>query len=148
MKQISIWVLFVSFFLITHMENSVDDGVKAVLIEFLTGLSNNNGQPDPSFGWNLSSDPCKDKWKGVNCDDKTNGFVRKLVLDNSSLSGFLNANALCNMPSLAATLKVLNFTLNNIGGGIQADIANCKQLTHLLLGGNQFAGNLPDSLAV
>ena len=63
----------------------------------LQDLSNNNGQPDPSFDRNLSSDPCNDKWKGVICDDKTNSSVRKLVIDNSSLSGFLNASALCNV---------------------------------------------------
>ncbi|XWS40770.1 hypothetical protein CRYUN_Cryun17cG0024100 [Craigia yunnanensis] len=148
MKQISIWVLSVSFFLITHGANSVDDEARASLVEFLAGLSNNNGQPNPSFGWNLSSDPCKHKWKGVICDNKTGNFVIKLVFHNSSLSGFLNASALCNVQSLAASLKVLNLILNNIGGGIQADIANCKQLTGLLLGGNQFSGNLPESLAM
>ncbi|XVF60352.1 hypothetical protein PTKIN_Ptkin08bG0038100 [Pterospermum kingtungense] len=148
MKQISIWVISVSFFLIIHLTNSVDDEARASLIQFLADLSNNNGQPDPSFGWDSSSGPCNDKWKGVICDDKTNSFVKKLLLDNSSLSGFLNATALCNVQSLAASLTVLKLTLNNIGGVIKSDIANCKNLTILLLGQNQFSGNLPDSLAM
>ncbi|XVF16463.1 hypothetical protein REPUB_Repub10bG0032900 [Reevesia pubescens] len=136
MKQISIWVLSVSFFLITQVANSVDDGTRASLVEFLTGLSNNNGQPDPSFDWNLPSDPCKDNWKGVICDDKNNSLV------------ILHVTALCNVQSLAVSLHVLNLTLNNISGEIQSDIVNCKQLTRLLLGGNQFSGNVPDSLAM
>ncbi|XVF58107.1 hypothetical protein PTKIN_Ptkin07bG0036100 [Pterospermum kingtungense] len=148
MEQITIWVLFVSFFIIIHMASSVDNGTRFALVQILTGLSNNNGQPDPSFEWNLSSDPCKDNWKGVTCDDKTNSFVSKLFFNNSNLSGFLNASALCNEQSLAASLKVLNFNLNSIGGVIQSDIASCKNLTHLFLGGNQFSGNLPGSLAM
>ncbi|XVE67959.1 hypothetical protein DITRI_Ditri09bG0029800 [Diplodiscus trichospermus] len=148
MKQMSIWVLFVSFVLIIHVANSVDDDARDSLVQFLAGLSNNNGQPDPSFGWNSTSDPCKDSWKGVACDDKTNSTVRKIVLENSSFSGFLNATALCNVSSLVASLSVLNLGLNNISGVIQSDIANCKQLTKLLLGQNQFTGNLPDSLAM
>ncbi|XVE83924.1 hypothetical protein DITRI_Ditri16bG0127500 [Diplodiscus trichospermus] len=101
------------------MANSVDDGARTALVECLAGLSNNNGQPDLSSGWNLSSDPC-----------------------------FLNASALCNVQSLATNPNVLNFDMNNNGGEIQSDISNCNWLTHLLLSGNQFTGNLPDSLAM
>ncbi|OMP06660.1 hypothetical protein CCACVL1_01483 [Corchorus capsularis] len=147
MKQISIWVVLVSFFLVTHLAYSVDDNVRQSLVEFLKGMSS-NGQIDPSFGWNLTSDPCKDNWKGVTCDNKTNNFVKKLTLDNSSLSGFLDASTLCNLDSIASSLNVLNLTLNKIGGVIQADLGNCKQLTRLSLGGNQFSGNLPGSLAM
>lgn len=148
MKQISIWVLSVSFVLITHVTNSVDDGARDSLVEFYKQLSNNNIPPDPSFGWNSTSDPCKNQWKGVICDHNTNSVVKRIVFDNFSLSGFVNASALCNVQSLAASLNVINLILNNIGGAIQADIANCKQLTRLLLGGNQFSGNLPGSLAM
>ncbi|XVF14132.1 hypothetical protein REPUB_Repub09cG0031000 [Reevesia pubescens] len=148
MKQISIWVLSVLFFLIIHVTYSVDDEARASLVEFFSGLSNNKGQPDPSFGWNLTSDPCTDKWKGVTCDNKTHSLVKKIVFDNSNLLGFLNFTALCNVQSLSGSLNVLNLNLNNIGGEIQADIGNCKQLTHLILGGNQLFGNLPDSLGM
>ncbi|GMY13434.1 probable inactive receptor kinase At2g26730 [Fagus crenata] len=49
---------------------------------------------------------------------------------------------------LAASITALFLVGNNIGGGIPAEIANCKQLTHLHLSGNQFSGSLPNSLAM
>ncbi|KAK8673534.1 hypothetical protein V6N13_111863 [Hibiscus sabdariffa] len=148
MEKISIWLLFVSLFLVIHVADSVDDAARDALVTFYTGLSNNNGRSDPNFGWNSSSDPCKDKWKGVDCDAKTNSLVKKIEFYNSGLSGFLNATALCNVDSIAASLNLLNLSLNNIGGEIQADIVKCKQLTRLFLGGNQFTGKLPDSMAM
>ncbi|GMI68415.1 hypothetical protein like AT2G26730 [Hibiscus trionum] len=148
MEKISIWLLFVPLFLVIHVADSVDDAARDSLVTFFTGLSNNNGSPDPNIGWNSSSDPCRDKWKGVDCDTKTNSLVKKIVFYNSGLSGFLNATALCNVGSIAASLNLLNLSLNSIGGEIQADIANCKQLTRLFLGGNQFTGKLPDSMAM
>ncbi|XP_039016849.1 probable inactive receptor kinase At2g26730 [Hibiscus syriacus] len=148
MEKIPIWVLFVSLFLVIHVTDSVDDADRDSLVTFFTGLSNNNAQSDPNIGWNSSSDPCRNKWKGVVCDNKTNSMVKKIVLDNSSLSGFLNVTAICNVDSIAASLNLLNLSLNNIGGEIQADIVKCKQLTRLFLGGNQFTGKLPDSMAM
>ncbi|XVF14133.1 hypothetical protein REPUB_Repub09cG0031100 [Reevesia pubescens] len=149
MTQISIWVFSVSFFLITHLTNSVDDGARASLVEFFSGLSTTMANQIRVWvgNWNLSSDPCTDKWKGVACDNKANSLVKKIVFDNSNLSGFLNFSAIFNVQSLAGSLNVLNLNMNNIGGEIQADIGNCKQLTRLILDGNQFFGNLPVSLA-
>ncbi|KAL4378673.1 hypothetical protein GQ457_02G011670 [Hibiscus cannabinus] len=148
MEKISIWLLFVSLFLVIHVADSVDDAARDALVTFYTGLSNNNRPSDLNFGWNSSSDPCRDKWKGVDCDAKTNSLVKKIEFYNSGLSGFLNATALCNVDSIAASLNLLNLSLNNIGGEIQADIVKCKQLTRLFLGGNQFTGKLPDSMAM
>ncbi|KAK8653322.1 hypothetical protein V6N13_127329 [Hibiscus sabdariffa] len=148
MEKISIWFLFVSLFLIIHVTDSVDDAARDSLVTLFTGLSNTNGPTDPSIGWNSSSDPCRDEWKGVSCDGKTNSLVKQIVFGNSSLSGFLNATALCGVDYIAASLNLLNLSLNNIGGEIQADIAKCKQLTRLFLGGKQFTGKLPDSMAM
>ncbi|XP_038996975.1 probable inactive receptor kinase At2g26730 [Hibiscus syriacus] len=148
MEKIPIWVLFVSLFLLIHVTDSVDDAARDSLVTFFTGLSNNNARYDPNIGWNSSSDPCRDKWKGVACDNKTNSLVKKIVLDNSSLSGVLNVTAICNVGSIAASLNLLSLSLNNIGGEIKADIVKCKQLTRLFLGGNQFTGKLPDSMAM
>ncbi|KAE8691541.1 RING/U-box superfamily protein isoform 1 [Hibiscus syriacus] len=124
-----------------------DDAARDSLVTFFTGLSNNNARFDPNICWNSSSDPCRDKWKGIACDNKTNSLVKKTVLDNSSLSGVLNVAAICNVGSIAASLNLLNLSLNNIGGEIQADIVKCKQLTRLFLGGNQFTGKLPNSMS-
>ncbi|KAM3761508.1 hypothetical protein ACB098_01G273300 [Castanea mollissima] len=126
MNQVSIWVIFISFFLRLHMTNSVEEEVKTSFISFLAKLSNNNAQLGVSLGWNSSLDPCTNHWRGVSCDQK-NTSVTKL---------------------LAASIAALFFNRNNIGGGISAEFENCKQFTHLCLSGNQFSGSLPNSFAM
>lgn len=124
------------------MTSSVEDEVKHSLISFLTQLSNNN-----SLGWNPTSDPCKDHWHGVVCD-RRNASVTKLHLEMLNLSGTLDAASLCGTQTLAASLSILLLDGNNIGGGIPAQISNCRQLTRLQVSGNLLSGSLPYSLAM
>jgi hypothetical protein len=146
MNRVSIWVIFISLFLLLHKTNSVEEVIRNSLISFLTKLSNNNGQPDLILGWNSSLDPCKDNWHGVRCD-RFNISVTKLVLDRLNLSGTLDATSLCG-GRLAASLTALFLGGNNIGGEIPAEISKCKQLAFIEVSGNQFYGNLPSSLAM
>ncbi|KAF5479557.1 hypothetical protein F2P56_000367 [Juglans regia] len=147
MNRVSIWVIFFSFFLILHMTNSVEDEVKNSLIDFLSKLSNNNVDPGLNLLWNSTTDPCKDQWPGVFCDSR-NASVTKLLLSTLNLNGSLDITSLCNTESLAASLNVLALDGNSIGGGIPAEISNCRQLTRLHLSGNQLSGSLPSSLAM
>ncbi|KAK9286321.1 hypothetical protein L1049_014711 [Liquidambar formosana] len=146
MTQFPFWVLFISFCLLLNVTNSAEEELKQSMINFLGKLSNKSGQPDPSFGWNMTSDPCKNLWKGVVCDSQSI-YVTRIILDGFNLSGILHANSLCSGQTLAEHLSVLCLSDNNIGGEIPAEIANCKQLTHLYISGNQFSGDLPDSLS-
>lgn len=129
------------------MTNSVEEEVKTSLIGFLAKLSNNNAQLGVSLGWNSFLDPCTNHWLGVSCDQK-NTSVTKLVLISINLNGILDATSLCGTRALAASIAALFVDGNNIGGGISAEFANCKQLTHLYLSGNQFSGSLPNSFAM
>ncbi|XP_015573618.2 probable inactive receptor kinase At2g26730 [Ricinus communis] len=149
MKQTPICVIFISLALLFHSTNSaVEEGVKASLIKFLAKLNGTNAQPDPSFGWNNATDPCQGGWKGVICDTQTNSSVRRIYLNQSSLSGVFDAASLCNVPPLASSLVHIKLDQNNIGGQLPAEIVNCKNLNRLLIRHNQFSGNLPDSLAM
>ncbi|KAG8635050.1 hypothetical protein MANES_17G123500v8 [Manihot esculenta] len=146
MKQIPIWVLFISFCLLLHATNSeVEEVVKRSLINFLAKL--NGGQPNPSFGWTNDTDPCKDNWKGVICDRQTKTFVRRIYLSQTNLSGVFDAASLCNVPPLAKSLIHIKLDQNSIVGELPAEISNCRNLVYLLLGRNRFHGNLPDALA-
>lgn len=146
MNRVSIWVIFISLFLVLHLTNSVDEEIRNSLISFLTKLSNNNGQPDLILGWNSSFDPCKNSWHGVRCD-RRNTSVTKLFLGRLNLNGTFDATSLCG-GRLAASLTILSLDGNNIGGGIPDEISKCKQLTYMEVSGNQFSGNLPNSLAM
>ncbi|XP_023550505.1 probable inactive receptor kinase At2g26730 [Cucurbita pepo subsp. pepo] len=147
MNQISIWAFLVcSFLFIFTNADGVDDSVKSSLIQFLAKLSPQNGQHNQHLGWNISSDPCKNRWLGLVCDGR-NVSVKKLFLDGLNLSGTLQTSFLCNSKPLLNSLTVLSLNYNNISGEIPADIDNCKQLTRFHVRGNKFHGNLPSSLS-
>ncbi|XP_057486732.1 probable inactive receptor kinase At2g26730 [Actinidia eriantha] len=142
MNQILIWVLFFSFFLITQTTKSDEAAVKDSLISFYRKLSNGN----PDSVWNVSSSPCKDQWEGVICDNKTHS-VRRIDLDASNFAGTFDPSILCNVQSLSSSLTSVSLNDNSLVGENLAEIANCKQLTRLQIGGNRFSGNLPDSFS-
>ncbi|XP_021889693.1 probable inactive receptor kinase At2g26730 [Carica papaya] len=146
MHQIPIWVFFISFFLIIQTTDSLDGNTTRSLYNFLAKLSNFNGCPDHRLNWNLSTDPCKDEWEGVSCDLHANNSVQSISLDDSNLSGVFDATLVCNVDSLASSLNIISLEKNSLAGEISEDIANCKQLTRLLLGGNKLSGNLPRSI--
>ncbi|XVF50291.1 hypothetical protein PTKIN_Ptkin04bG0084500 [Pterospermum kingtungense] len=128
-------------FLLFHVSNSEDDEVKQSLVEFMDQLVTANVNRDQSWGWNMSSDPCKNKWKGISCDLQLQA-VKKVVLDDLNLSGVLDIGYVCR----ASSLSVLSLNNNKVVGLISEEIGNCKRLTHLYLGGNQLSGDLPESL--
>ncbi|KAF6159874.1 hypothetical protein GIB67_032958 [Kingdonia uniflora] len=142
MGRIAIWVLFVSIFLLLHTAISIEEEVKQSLIYFLGQISSNNGEVDPSWGWNMTSDPCKGQWKGVTCNAQLTS-IKRIVLDGINLGGKFDAKSLCTVE----TLTVLSLNNNSIVGEIPEEIGNCNQLTHVYLSGNKFAGNLPNSFS-
>lgn len=142
MDQILIWVLFVSTFLLIQTANSESEEVKSYLVDFMGKLTGGNAKWDSNWGWNLTSDPCTDKWVGVACDSHLNS-VRKIVLNGQNFSGILDSNSLCKVNSLF----VLSLQNSSLRGEIQKEISNCKHLTHLFISGNQFSGKLPSSLS-
>lgn len=139
-----IWVLFTFIFLFFLMANSEEEEVKQALVTFMEKLApgNNNTQRDAMWGWNLSSDPCIDKWHGVRCYSN-NHYVKSITLEKSGLNGVLDASSLC----IAKSLQILSLMNNSLHGLISEDIAKCKSLTHLFLSENKLSGELPISIS-
>ncbi|KAL2523367.1 putative inactive receptor kinase [Forsythia ovata] len=144
MTQIPIWVCIVTFFLVLNTTKSQEELVRNVLVEFMSKLSDSNGFSDPTMGWNSTSLPCKDGWRGITCDQTK---VKYIVLDGFGFSGFLDARVLCKVQSFAESLQILSLKDNSIHGEILDEIANCSQLTQLLVSGNQFSGSIPTSIS-
>ncbi|KAI8543622.1 hypothetical protein RHMOL_Rhmol08G0232600 [Rhododendron molle] len=140
-RRVSTCIFSVSLFLAFLMASSQDAGVQRALVQFMAELSPGNLARDPDFGWNNASDPCKDNWRGVTCRGPL-PVVTKIVLDGLNLTGVLDAASLCNVTSI----WVLSLKSNNLSGGIQSEISNCRALTHLYLAGNRFSGGLPSSV--
>lgn len=116
--------------------------VRQALVKFMNEISLGNIPKDANFGWNLSSDPCTNKWEGITCDSGQQ-HVKNIVLDQKNLSGILDAAFVCEATSLA----VLSLNENEIIGTLPQEISNCRHLTHLYLRGNKLSSNLPSSLS-
>ncbi|KAM2367328.1 hypothetical protein EV1_044573 [Malus domestica] len=144
MNRILVLVIFFSFSLVVHRTHSVEVEVKNSLIIFLAKISN-GVEPGLSWGWNPSSDPCKDHWQNVDCDS-LNTTVTKLFLNGQNLAGAFDAALLCNTKPLAASLTTLALDDNNIAGQISGEIGHCNQLTQFSVSNNRLSGTLPESL--
>lgn len=120
--------------------SSESEQVRVALVRFMSRISVGEIPRMVNFGWNITSDPCADKWQGISCD--SNFHVRKIVLDHFNLTGVLDAASLCS----PHTLTVLSLNHNSVVGVLPEDISNCTRLTHLFLLGNNFSGSLPTTL--
>ncbi|KAH6757014.1 anaphase promoting complex 10 [Perilla frutescens var. hirtella] len=120
--------------------NAETTEARDALVQFMVKLSPGENQREVNWGWNSSSDPCKDGWKGVTC--KRNS-VKRIDLDKLNLTGELDASSLC----VAEALAVLNLSSNNVVGTLPEEISQCRSLTQINLHGNSFSGNLPASLS-
>nr|XP_043639641.1 probable inactive receptor kinase At2g26730 [Erigeron canadensis] len=147
MKLLLIWVSIFSLFLLFQTSKSIEDSAIDSLVSFFETLSQNFSQSVPVSGWTRTSDPCTSNWTGVFCYDQTPPSVKSITLNSFNLSGFFNPGTICNVPSLANSIVVISLENNNLHGENFYDISNCKRLTHLYISGNQFSGNLPDSLS-
>ncbi|XP_044479686.1 probable inactive receptor kinase At2g26730 [Mangifera indica] len=143
MDRTSFWALPILILLLFPIADSELQQVTEALVLFMEKLSPGNVVRAPNWGWNTSSDPCDDKWVGVTCDDATQLFVKRIVLEGFNLTGILDASSVCK----ASSLSVLSLKGNSISGILAEDISICKQLTHLFLSGNKFSEKLPDSLS-
>ncbi|PPD79643.1 hypothetical protein GOBAR_DD23445 [Gossypium barbadense] len=141
MNRVSIRVLPLLIFLLFNVSNSEDEEVKQYLVRFMDKLAGVTAKTDQSWGWNMTSDPCTHKWKGVSCDTQLRS-VKKVVLDGLNLTGVLDIGSVCK----ASSLLVFSLVKNNVAGLISEEMGNCKRLTHLYLSGNRLSGHLPDSL--
>ncbi|KAL7115234.1 hypothetical protein ACP275_04G172000 [Erythranthe tilingii] len=133
--------------LILSTANSETTQVRDALVQFMAKLSpsdnnNNNGQREPNFGWNATSDPCNNAWKGVFCYPNS-VTIKKIMLEELNFTGTLDAASLCTAKSLA----VLSLSSNGIAGVLPEELSECGRLTHIYLHGNRFSGNLPKNLS-
>ena len=110
-----------------------------------------------------NSDPCGDKWYGVNC---SSSFIISLTLGGYNLSGTFSDDVFRNLTSLLVLnfakndirgslptslyslrrLQTLNMTRNSISGHISADVRYLTSLQELSLSENLLSGEIPSSI--
>lgn len=123
--------------------NAETEEVKNALVQFMTKLSSGNNIPrEANWGWNVSSDPCNDDWKGIVCYNNT-ATVKKIILNGLNLTGVIDAASLC----AVTALTVFSLNSNGVVGTLPEDIWKCSSLTHIYLHGNSLSGSLPLSLS-
>lgn len=82
------------------------------------------------------SNPCTDKWQGVMC---INGVVTSLFLQNMSLSGTIDVEALREIDGLTSIALQ-----NNFFTGAIPEFNKLGALTNLYLSSNEFSEEIPD----
>ncbi|KAF9689427.1 hypothetical protein SADUNF_Sadunf01G0091100 [Salix dunnii] len=106
---------------------------KEILLQFKGNISND---PYNSLaGWAPSSNPCN--YSGVFCNPL--GFVERIVLWNTSLSGVLS-------PALAGlrSLRILTLFGNQFTGNIPQEYAELSTLWKINLSSNALSGSIPE----
>lgn len=117
------------------------DGDADALLKFRSSLANAN----VFGGWDSGDPPCTgergsdSKWKGVMC---SNGTVFALRLENMSLSGALDVQALGSMRGL----KSVSFMRNGFEGPVPRGLDRLVSLVHLYLAHNRFSGEIDGDL--
>ncbi|GKV52132.1 hypothetical protein SLEP1_g58724, partial [Rubroshorea leprosula] len=87
------------------------------------------------------SDPCGDDWVGIRC---TNSRVISIKLGSVGLEGQLSDHI-----SSLTELQILDLSQNpGMTGSVPASIGNLKNLTTLLLDGNELTGPIPLTLGL
>ncbi|CAA7015222.1 unnamed protein product [Microthlaspi erraticum] len=117
------------------------DGDADALLKFKSSLAN----ATVLGGWDSGDPPCSgergsdSKWKGVMC---SNGTVFALRLENMSLSGALDVQALGSMHGL----KSVSFMRNGFEGLVPRGLDRLVSLVHLYIAHNQFSGEIDGDL--
>ncbi|EOA18255.1 hypothetical protein CARUB_v10006748mg [Capsella rubella] len=117
------------------------DGDADALLKFKSSLANATALG----GWDSGEPPCSgekgsnSKWKGVMC---SNGSVFAIRLENMSLSGELDVQALASMGGL----KSVSFMRNYFEGDMPRGLNGLVSLVHLYLAHNRFSGEIDGDL--
>ena len=88
--------------------------------------------------FSLSSDPCIDRWYGVQYYSGEQ-FVKNTVLEDFGFTGAFDAASL----STLQLLHSISLKNNNLHGIIPEELGMCKALNILYLSENNFSGDLP-----
>ncbi|XP_075639746.1 putative LRR receptor-like serine/threonine-protein kinase At4g31250 [Castanea sativa] len=157
--------LFMLFIMLVHVVATYgarDNAIQASLLKFRSSLSNAAALSN----WKPSISLCngnKSVWAGVLC---RNGDFYGLRLENMSLSGMIDTDALAEIPILRSlsfmnnsfkgpmpavnklnSTRVLYLSLNGFSGDIPDDAFHgMKSLWKVYLERNEFTGKIPESL--
>ncbi|KAE8710687.1 hypothetical protein F3Y22_tig00110319pilonHSYRG00135 [Hibiscus syriacus] len=130
-----------------------DEQVKRSHVGFMDRLVAGNVERDQSWGWNMTSDPCKDKWLGVSCDSQSK-LVKKVVLKQLNLTGVLDIGCLQadgnqisgHLPDSLkqlGDLKRFDISDNNLSSKVP-DISGISGLITFLAQNNELSGEVPN----
>ncbi|KAL3825442.1 hypothetical protein ACJIZ3_021471 [Penstemon smallii] len=131
-------LLLISFLIFSHYTPSLSVGEDVYLLEFKEGFQNSSALDST---WRNGTHPCRDKWRGIECEDNNN--VSSLILVGLGLSGSsqqMDIEALSNLERL----RFVSLENNSISGPIP-EFNRLTSLRSLFISGNQFSGVIPDN---
>ncbi|KAK4487319.1 hypothetical protein RD792_006072 [Penstemon davidsonii] len=131
-------LLLISLLIFSHYTPSLSTGEDVHLLEFKEGFQNSSALDST---WRNGTHPCRDKWRGIECEDKNN--VSSLILVGLGLSGSsqqMDIEALSNLERL----RFVSLENNSISGPIP-EFNRLTSLRSLFISSNQFSGEIPDN---
>ncbi|KAG7012569.1 putative LRR receptor-like serine/threonine-protein kinase [Cucurbita argyrosperma subsp. argyrosperma] len=138
--MIAIWILVVSFLLVSTVAQLPSQDILA-LLEFKKGIKH-----DPTgfvlSSWNEESidfNGCPSSWNGIVC---SNGSVAGVVLESLSLSADVDLSVFSNLTKLVK----LSLSNNSISGKIPDNIAEFRSLEFFDVSNNLFSSSLPQGI--
>ena len=98
------------------------------------------------FHWRNSSDPCRDRWNGIECRTDTTGTPRIVVLDIHNVD-LTNQDILWSAVGQLTALEEISMWNCGLSGAISpASLCMLTQLQVLALNRNQLRGTLPECM--
>ncbi|XP_028751931.1 MDIS1-interacting receptor like kinase 2-like [Neltuma alba] len=97
----------------------------------------NNQSKAPLSSWNKDTNPCRQFWRGISCDESMS--VTNISLSNLGLQGTLSTLNFVSFPNLLH----FNISYNHFYGEIPHEIGNLSRILMLSLSDNSIIGPIP-----
>ncbi|KAL3830053.1 hypothetical protein ACJIZ3_018855 [Penstemon smallii] len=131
-------LLLIPLLILSYLTPSLATGEDIPLLDFKDSLNNSSALDST---WLKGTHPCRNKWKGIECDAKDNDNVSGLLLIGLGLSGVSEEMDIESLGKLDR-LRFLSLENNSFTGRIP-EFNRLTSLRSLFIAGNQFSGEIP-----
>ncbi|KAK4483700.1 hypothetical protein RD792_010902 [Penstemon davidsonii] len=130
-------LLLIPLLIVSYLTPSLATGEDIHLLDFKESLNDSSALDST---WRKGTHPCKDKWKGIECDQKDDDNVSGLILIGLGLSGVSEEMDIESLGKLDR-LRFLSLENNSFTGRIP-EFNRLTSLRSLFISGNQFSGEI------
>ncbi|GAQ79254.1 Protein kinase superfamily protein [Klebsormidium nitens] len=109
-------------------------------VSALLAMKEGWGNPASLVGWNSSSDPCEQTWRGILCSPTSQSGNRRIT--GIQLPGNFFNGTLSSAVGALTSLTLLDLNGNLLTGAMPPEVGNLRSLQRFVIHGNNFSGPL------